>query len=210
MIYEVPTESEGIRQGDIFVRLPRIEVSLDEVLVLGDTEDHAIPWGELAKHTGQEPITMAVAARPVAAIVITQDCDTIRAPQITLCEVKPIEKVIGTLGTKSSQLIKNIPKQTRLNLKWFYLPADPSIGFSERMAADFHVTLSVQRNDLERLRTLRVGRLNHEAGEHFRERLAEYYRRYPVDEWYPFTRDEFAEYKKEYVDAVPRPYQAQD
>ena len=74
------------------------------------------------------------------------------------------------------------------------------------MAVDFLVTLRVPREDLEKLRSLRRGRLNAVADEHFRERIGEFFRRYPYDEWYALDEQEMSEYKKEYLDteAFPR------
>jgi hypothetical protein len=96
---------------------------------------------------------------------------------------------------------------SKKNLKWFYLPEDSELGFDKRMAVDFQVTLTVARQDLEAMRHLRKRRLNPEADEHFRERLAEFFRRYPVDEWYPLTAAEFSEYEKDYPEAQRRSYQ---
>jgi hypothetical protein len=75
------------------------------------------------------------------------------------------------------------------------------------MAVDFLVTLRVPREDLESLRSLRRGRLNATADEHFRERIGEFFRRYPYDEWYALDEHEMAEYKKEYPDAEPFQWQ---
>ena len=78
--------------------------------------------------------------------------------------------------------MSQITKHSRLNLKWFYLPPDSQIGFANRMAVDFHSVLRVSRGYLaQNLARLRRGRLNSIATEHFRERLAEYFRRYPYD-----------------------------
>ena len=44
MIYDLPSEEDRIRQGDIFLGLPRVDLSLDEFSVL--TED-----GEIRRHT---------------------------------------------------------------------------------------------------------------------------------------------------------------
>ena len=52
------------------------------------------------------------------------------------------------------------------------------------------VTLRVRRVELETLRDLRRGRLNFLADEHFRERIGEFFRRYPYDEWYALNREE--------------------
>jgi hypothetical protein len=37
MIYDFPDKSAPIRQGDIFVGLPRIDISLNRVLIVGET-----------------------------------------------------------------------------------------------------------------------------------------------------------------------------
>ncbi len=57
------------------------------------------------------------------------------------------------------------------------------------------------------LRTLRNGRLNRIADKHFRERIGEFFRRYPYDEWYPFNQDELNCYMNEYPDIKPFPWQ---
>ena len=101
-----------------------------------------------------------------------------------------------------------ITQQARKNLKWFYLPPDARLTFSEKMAADFQVTIRVPGPDLRMMRVLRKGRLNTEADEHFRERLSEFFRRYPYDEWYPLNRAEFDEYRKEFTDVEPRTWQS--
>ena len=206
MIYESPQQADDIRQGDIFFLLPRIELSLDQILVVGEDENELVAWQDIAQR-GPDPITIAVAARPVTAIVVTQDCDAQRATQIALCEIRELGKVVGDLGSTLAKFVKNVPKQTRANLKWFYLPPDASVGIVERMAVDFQVTLSVARVDLEKFRSFRRARLNPEADEHFRERLSEFFRRYPVDEWYPFTKEEFAKYKEDNPEAEPRSWQ---
>ncbi|WP_155996384.1 hypothetical protein [Verrucomicrobium sp. 3C] len=49
--------------------------------------------------------------------------------------------------------------------------------------------------------------MNGIADEHFRERIAEFFRRYPYDEWYPLNQDELQTYLEEYPDAKPFPWQ---
>lgn len=75
------------------------------------------------------------------------------------------------------------------------------------MGVDFLTPIRIPRVALERLISFRKGRLNEVAGQHFRERLGEFFRRYAYDEWYPLTRDELAEYQKNNPDAVPFPWQ---
>lgn len=209
MIYEFPDISAPIRQGDIFVGLPRIDISLNNVIIVGDSGERIAKWAEIA-HKG-EPVNIIVPARPVAAVVATQDCDATRGRDITLCEIRSFKDVERkSKDTSSPKKWKNlITQHARINQKWFYLPSDAKIGFSEKMAVDFLVTLRVPRDELEELRGLRKGRLNALADEHFRERIGEFFRRYPYDEWYPLDKEELNAYLDEYPGITPFPWQVE-
>ncbi|MBI5764429.1 MAG: hypothetical protein HZA51_12980 [Planctomycetes bacterium] len=207
MIYEFPPLEAAIRQGDIFVGLPRVDVPLRKIIVAGNDDDVETDW-DLIVQAGL-PITAVLPVRPVTAIVASQDCDASHNPDVTLCEVRNFRDV--ERKAKDTQSVKSwisiLTQQARLNLKWFYLPPDEQIGFKDKLAVDFTVTLRVPRSDLEDSRHLRKGRLNPLADEHFRERIAEFFRRYPYDEWYPLNNEELAEYKKSYPDAEPKAWQ---
>lgn len=208
MIYEYPPPADPIRQGDIFVGLPRADISLRRVPILAaDGKQLEAPWEEIAKD-GQA-VTAVLALRPVAAIVASQDCDTTHGIDVTLCEIQrfPLVEPRGKDVTSPHTWTRIITQHARVNQKWFYLPPDEKIGFVEKMAVDFRVTLRVLRTDLEELRSLRKGRLCPVADEHFRERIAEFFRRYPYDEWYPLNREELETYKKHHPDARPFPWQ---
>ncbi|MBN1461885.1 MAG: hypothetical protein JXA57_20330 [Armatimonadetes bacterium] len=207
MIYEFPDQTAPIRQGDIFVGLPRIDLSLEEILLVNEDGERLVEWQELA--TQKETVNIIVPVRPVASIVATQDCDAHRSRDITLCEIREFREVERkSQNTHAAKSWKNLLTQhARINQKWFYLPPSDEIGFSEKMAVDFLITLRVPREDLENLRSLRRGRLNATADEHFRERIGEFFRRYPYDEWYALDEQEMAEYTKEYPDAKPFSWQ---
>ena len=175
MIYEYPDSAAPIRQGDIFVHMPGVEVSMGRVPVLeGDGSMVSREWREIA--LDQEEVTAVFAIRPVAAIVATQDCDATHSQDISLCEIRLFRDVYPTASQATTpKAWKSILTQhARANQKWFYLPPDEHIGFREKMAVDFMVTLRVPRIDLESLRELRKGRLNPVADEHFRERIGEF------------------------------------
>lgn len=208
MIYDFPELTAPIRQGDIFIGIPRIDISLKEVMVVNDQGPQSIKWEALVQQ--KQPAEIIVPVRPVAAIVATQDCDAIRSPDITLCEIREFRAIEKkSKDTASAKGWKSILTQhARINQKWFYLPPDEQLGFSGKMGVDFLVTLRVPREDLENFRSFRCGRLNDTADEHFRERIGEFFRRYPYDEWYILDKDEFKEYKKEYQDVEPFSWQA--
>lgn len=210
MIYEVPAADAPIKQGDIFVRLPRLDFSLDGLTVVDrddPSEPEVVPWQELLED-GKQLVTALVAMRPVTAMVITQDCDASRSGLITFCEIREFSEVVneGKDVTSAKRRMQLITQQAKKNQKYFYLPPDPAIGFDRNMAVDYRVTLSVRRSDLEALRTLRKGRLNGLAEEHFRERISEFFRRYPYDEWYPLSADELAAYQANIPDADIKPF----
>ncbi len=207
MIYEFPDTSMRIRQGDIFIGLPRIDMSLNNVLIVSEVGERIAQWAEIAAKG--DPVNIIVPVRPVAAIVATQDCDAARSRDITLCEIRSFRDVERkSKDTTSAKSWKNlITQHARINQKWFYLPPDDRVGFLEKMAVDFMVTLRVPRTELEELRDLRKGRLNQLAEEHFRERIGEFFRRYPYDEWYPLDQEELKAYLTEYPDTKPFPWQ---
>jgi len=211
VIYEVVEAPAPIRQGDIFREVPRVELPpLREIpLVRGEAIERS-SWREIADSKAGR-VSCIAAIRSVVAIVLTQDCDAVRAAEICLCEIGPfaqVERMAKSASTPKA-IVSIVTKHARVNQKWFYLPIDPLFGFNERMAVDFQSPLSVLRPDLEEMRaTHRVGRLTKVAREHYRERAAEFFRRYPYDEWYPLNRDELAAYRIEKPEPIePYPWQ---
>ena len=207
MIYEFPETNAPIRQGDIFVGLPRVEISLLQFTVIDDNGAVDTEWAKVMK-TG-EPITAILPVRPVTAIVATQDCDNAHSQDITLCEIRNFRDVEQKAKdtTKPKKWVSILTQHARLNLKWFYLPPCDQMEFEDKRAVDFTVTIRIQRTDLEVMRHLRKGRLIPLADEHFRERLSEFFRRYPYDEWYSLDTKELAEYQANYPDAKAFPWQ---
>lgn len=208
MIYEYPKATDPIRQGDIFVGLPRVEISLTNLIL----EDHdgivRTTWDQVIG-TGKDRVTAVLPIRVTAAIVISQDCDCQHGYDVTLCEIRDFREVERSARdtAKVAAWVKMLTQQARKNLKWFYLPPDPVIGFESKQAVDFAVTMRVPTRDLTSMAHLRRGRLISLADEHFRERLSEFFRRYPYDEWYPLSQEEFAAYAQSYPDVRPFPWQ---
>src|SRR5215204_1514904 len=208
MIYDFPEPSSPVGQDDIFFGIPILDLTDDELPIIDDEGNaRALPWEAFA--SAGESVSAIVAVRPTIAIVGTQECDALRAPNITLFEVRSFRDVERKSKdtSKPSKWVPLITQHARINQKWFYLPADERIGFNEKMGVDFLTPIRVPRLTLERLLNFRKGRLNEVAKQHFRERLAEFFRRYPYDEWYPLTREELAEYHKSYPEAEPFPWQ---
>ena len=230
MIYEEVQQDAPVRQGDIFRSLPRIDVSLQKFVVLARKNPKGAPatremsWQNALEDkdvvelvsSGDDPdgarllLRAILPVSPVSGIVITQDCDAERAEGISLCEIAPLESIFkGAKDMNSARASGNaIIRQDSSNLKWFYLPADEKMGVSCRCAVDFQSILRLPRVHIDTLRQFRVSRLNHVAYQHFREKLAQFFRRYPYDPWYPLTKEEFEEYHNKYPDAKPYPWQS--
>lgn len=185
---------------------------LDELSVVEDDELEKRAWEDILSEAGPQQIATVTAVlpiKPVLAIVITQNCDAARGHSISLCEIdtylNETEKAKPPANAKKwqSKIMEDVRKIPRL----FYLPIDESIGITERKAVDFRSVLRVARTDLEAMKkSQRLCRLNDVANEHFRENLAQFFRRYPVNEWYPLTKEEFDAYAEAKKDEPVEPY----
>jgi len=199
VIYEPVALDAPVRQGDIWSHIPRVDLSLATVPCrTPDGAERAAPWREFRVYP--EGIEALVHVQPVWAIVGTQNCDCLRSAFVTLFEIVPLPSINAGFGDADTAknptraFVNAYTREIQRNAKWLYLPPDPAMGLSQKSAVDFAQSLRVPRTDLEALRGLRMGRLNDEAEEHFRERLANFFRRYAFDEWYPLDRDEYEEY----------------
>ena len=227
MIYEAVDEQEPIKQGDIFRDLPRIDVSLDEMAVLARDRDsesivpREMSWTDILDDEEATEVTVTdedhrlrivraiLPVCPVQAIVITQSCDCLRADDLSLCEIAPLHRVLKDAAniTSMKRWVKTLTKQGSEHVRWFYLPPNEYLGSGERMAVDFRSVLRLPRPHVENLKSHRVGRLNRIAYEHFREKLAEFFRRYPYDPWYPLNKEEFQTYAEGHEGVKPFPWQ---
>ena len=203
MIYEkVPPECP-IRQGDIFVMLPQPILPDPKNITCISQEDgniYATTWDSVA---GQPKKLIAMPVVTSMGIVATQNCDAFRKPLITFFKVDQYDSVSKeALNANVVKRIKFLTQSSRLRLAWLYLPKDSSCGFDQKMAVSFLEPFQVHRSFLEpQISLYRKCRLTKVAYEHYRERIAQFYRRYPYNEWYPLDRDEFKAYKEEYPEA---------
>jgi len=211
MIYEPVKIDDPIRQGDIFRNVPRVDLSLADLVVVDDDDSRQTTWRDLVlEGSATQGVAAVLPVKAVMAIVITQDCDAVRGKYLSLCQMDEYLTSIGQKDPpKSSKKWQSlIVEQARTNPRLIYFPAAPERGINERMAVDFRVILRLPRTDLEALRESRIGRLNPIATEHFRETLAHFFRRYAFNEWYPLTNEEFEEYAKERREMIePYPWQ---
>jgi hypothetical protein len=151
-------------------------------------------------------IRAVVPVAAVDAVVITQDCDAVRAADISFCELvhlNALDRGVTSLNTPA-KWAKYLTKTAGEHARWFYMPAHHAFGIGDRSAVDYRSVFRVPRSELESLKNCRVGRLNQVAYEHFRAKLANFFRRFAYDPWYPLTREEFEAYSSAIDESVQR------
>lgn len=202
MIYDFPSTDEPIRQGDIFIGVPKVDIDFASGLptlspLEGEVEK--IPWEDIVRSGESTPAVLPVA--PALAIVASQDCDARWAADITLCEIKEFSQIEKNYGeiSKLKKRVNFVTRQSCINLKWFYLPSDERIPFKKNMCVDFLSTINLPHEELESLIGLRKARLKLVAYDHFKERIAHFFRRYAYNEWYPLNKEEMQSYAKEHA-----------
>jgi hypothetical protein len=210
MIYDRVPDDAPLRQGDIFASLPRVDVSLKKMYVIDeDLSTYEMSWANAAENQGdgRTPVRAILPLVPVDGIVVTQTCDAARAGYVSLCEIVPIRKVLRDSATwTTKKWAKNLTKQDTESLRWFYLPPEGAPDFREKMAVDFRTIIHLAREDLDGFRQFRKVRLNEVAYEHFREKLAQFFRRYPYNPWYPLNKEEFSAYAESQGGEEVKPY----
>jgi hypothetical protein len=190
--YELLDADFPIRQGDIFYPLPYVEISLTNIQSLrkvgpADVVVQLSDWDSLKDN---DEIIISTALGKTWGIVATQNCDASRIPNISLFQIDLYTSINPTPPASPKKWVETITERVCRNASWFYLPKDERLGINERMAVNFHKVFQIPREDLETNIRLRKGRLVKVAFEHFRESIAQYYRRYPYNEWYSFDKDE--------------------
>ena len=189
MIYEAVSLSDDLRQGDIFWMLPFSYFNLDELFILSDDSTfEEISWQNLTK----EDIQVLASIEKVYAIVLSQDCDCLREEYISLIVVSEWQKGY----TSSKKWMEEIIKLNKYSPSKMYLSLDNNFNINKRMHIDFSQIFNLKRVNLTNIKSLRICRLNEEAMEHFREKVAYYFHRYAFDEFYPLDKDEMSSYEK--------------
>ena len=187
-----------IRQGDIFYPLPYAEISLTNIQLLkkDGQEIHALKVSNWDGIRDEKEIVVSTALGKTWGIVATQNCDASRIPDISLFQIEPYQNINRTPPKESDykSWISIITDRSCKNVSLFYLPVDDRLGISNRMVVNFHKVFHLPRLDLLENIKLRKGRLTKVAYEHYRECIAQYYRRYPYNEWYSLNKAEAAFY----------------
>ena len=86
MIYDFPSSSDPIKQGDIFINIPCVAFDFsDELSVLEKgNRPVSLTWEEIVNEKKDVAVILGIDSVP--AIVATQTCDAQRKGHITLCQ----------------------------------------------------------------------------------------------------------------------------
>ena len=199
MCYDLLENDRPIRQGDIFYPLPYTILSLEALQTISMAGLKASKWNDIKDIVMEEEeeeeaeIAISIGLRKTWGIVASQDCDASDAPNISLFQIDPFVKV-HSRPSSPTRWVNTLTERLCKNAKWFYLPKDDRVGINEEKAVNFHKVIQLKRVDLERNKNLRRGRLSDFAYEHYREAIAQYFRRYPYNEWYPFNKAQLEAY----------------
>ena len=194
MYYDYPPSSDEIKQGDIFLDIPRVAFSFSELLSIveeGKDKPVSISWEEILDK--KKNVAAILGVDSVPAIVASQSCDAQSKEHITLCEIVELTEIRAFNnyeGWMSKRRAEQLVEQNRKMPGIFILSPDEQVGFSRRMAVDFSRTIGVYREDLKNFTAKRKGRLKKFACEHFREKLSHFFHRYAWDEWYILSKEE--------------------
>ena len=168
--YLRPPPTAAISQGDIFRDVPIIGVSLQRLhrVVEDGTDLKAFPVEPDALRDGMVLLELV---RTTDAIVVSQSCDTERAPHLMLAPLIPF-----TLQEKSAEKKWRKINHAATSLgepKLVYLPGNTNLGI-ERRTADFGLAFTLPREFLEELakRGKRVAGLSEQAIGFLQYRLA--------------------------------------
>lgn len=199
MIYTNVGEEDPLQQGDILYPVPMfVPLTLDTIPKLSSNGDViSSDWVEDLQM--KSLVTSGVAVKPVMCIVASQSCDASRASYISCFLIDEFENVTNKKldGKEAKGRSDLIVAGQRKSGKWFYLPQDDNFMIQKPMAINFGRIFQLQRESLiSKLDTLRIGKLNSVAYEHYREMVAQYFTRYSYNEWYSLAADELSAYCK--------------
>lgn len=189
MIYRSVNLQDDIRQGDIFINLPYIQTNLEELNLY--KSENSFEKVSIENVEIKQGYILTSFEKKDYSIVLSQDCDCLRSPSISLFVIADWDKKVKN----DKNWMKEILKLNNESPYRMYLPPESNFSINNRMFIDFSLIFYVVRKNLENLKKLRLCRLNNEALEHFREKMAYYFHRYAYTEYYPFNKKEIDKYE---------------
>lgn len=199
--YEKIPSSELLEQGDIFEDLPFLNITepvINEVI----PEGSGIKYKEIKLKdyvSGKKKKNIVIPAKIGPGILISQNCDSSRDEFVSFCAIRPYAQLEKNFSPNNeNKQVKFLTKDYAHKAKYFYLPANLKNGFEDRMAVDFSSIHQIKTSLLQELIIKRKCRLSGLALDHFRVKLAHYFRRFAYNPWYVLNAKEF----QTYIDSI--------
>jgi hypothetical protein len=188
MIYDAVSEVDPIRQGDIFLDIPFFRFNLEKIPVFVTSGNLApLQWSDITN----DEVEILASLEKADGIVLSQDCDCLRSHSISFMRIIKWDKSCESEKNWMNSIVELNTKK----IDNFYLPINEELGLNERKIIEFATIFQLDRETLKSLKNFRRCRLNQEALEHFRWKIAHYFRRYSYDEYYPLTASEMDAYE---------------
>ena len=107
MIYDPAEANSPIQQGDIFVHVPRVDLSFQKLVLIDEDGDQPkqSTWNELQP---KETVAAVVPIVSVTGIVVTQNCDAARGHYICLAQVDTFLGATGKTAPTTAKKWKNL------------------------------------------------------------------------------------------------------
>ena len=97
MIYDQVENASPIKQGDIFIGVPRVDFSAADLTIIEEDECRQTTWKDtLEGGSAAVGVAAVIPVKAVMAIVISQNCDTARGEFISLCQIDKFSAVVNT------------------------------------------------------------------------------------------------------------------
>ncbi|EKE21845.1 MAG: hypothetical protein ACD_7C00114G0005 [uncultured bacterium] len=198
--YNKKKEVDSLEQGDIFNCLPFFNIDSNLIKTI-DSADGKLFYKKLDIKNYEASLDGVLRNAVIdihfkPAILITQNCDVLRSSYISFCEIRKFKDVDGSLDsiTSEKRIVEFLTKKYAHQEKYFYLPAEDGV-FDDRMAVDFSRIYQIDRTLLEGMKNKRICSLNLVPLEHFRVKIANYFKRFAYNGWYLLNKAEFNVFK---------------
>lgn len=200
--------SNKIEQADIFLDLPFLDIISVKVQAI-EAKDGEFKYKEIDLDDYSPPDDGSILNNVIAnlelkpGIVISQNCDNLRRDHISFCEIKNLSKIENNfVQMQPGKRIKYLTKEYKHKETYFYLPEEDGI-FEDKMAVDFSRIYQIQRVVLEKILKKRIASLSEIPLEHFRIKIANYFKRYAYDSWYVLRKEEYISYYEKHKGDLP-------
>lgn len=196
--YKTPAVEDDLNQGDIFISVPFVQLESKIITQMAES-DNRLKEMDISSHVPDENqktdlIVASIIWKP--GIIISQNCDAAREEYLSFCEIRKLEdidkdyaQIIHKGMVRTTEYLSK--KEYQHQFKYFYLLQDPEIFDGNKMAVDFRRIYQVKKEIIDELKNKRITKLTDKSLDHFRSKLANYFKRFAYDGWYVLNKSEY-------------------